>query len=110
MIISREEYIKAIESAFLGMLKKAAVKYIVSKLPFFALPALNPLLGFVVGIIVDKAAQQAELGIYFAYTDLRTSIQARSYSEAAITFNQNRTPENEKIMLDKFYALVSLRQ
>lgn len=103
-----DDYVSSIESVFLDQLKKSVIRVIVAKLPFLGLAALNPVLSMIVSKIVDKAAKEVELRVYFQFCDMRTNQQAREYSDLAIKYNQERTPENEKLMLDAFYKLASL--
>lgn len=106
--MNRDEYLKSIEAVFIDQLKKAAIRAIVTKLPFFALPIANPILCFIISKILDKAAKEAEIGIYFLYIDLRTNAQANKFSELALKYDQQRTLENETLMLNAFYKLSTL--
>lgn len=108
MALKKEDYIKAIESVFLGILKKSIINFLVRKLPFLALPALNPVLGYIVGKLLEVGMKEAELRTYFLYTDFRTNLQANKFSELALEWDKQRTPESEKKMLDAFYTLTTL--
>jgi hypothetical protein len=104
----REQYTSAIESAILHLLKNAIITALVKRLPFLALPVINPLFGFIVAKVLQLGADQAKLRAFFIYTDLRTSAQASAFENDAIEFFKQRTPENEKIMLNSFYKLATL--
>ena len=106
--MTKEEYIKSIESVFIDMLKKAVIKAILSKLPWIVSYGLSPVVTLIMGKIIDLAAKEMNMRVFFVYTDLRTNQQANDFSKAALEYDQQRTPENETKMLDAFYKLASL--
>lgn len=106
--MTKEEYIKSIESVFIDMLKKAIIKAIFNKLPWLVSYGLSPVATLIIGKIIDLAAKEMNMRVYFLYSDFRTNQQANTFSELAIKYDQQRTPENEAKMLDAFYKLASL--
>jgi hypothetical protein len=104
----REAYTSAIESAILNLLKNAIITALVKRLPFLALPMINPLFGYVVAKVLQLGADEAKIRIFFIYTDLRTNLQASNFEKAALEYEASKTHENERKMLDSFYKLATL--
>lgn len=85
------------------------MQYLVSKIPFLALPIINPLAAFVVGYILKIAIRESEFGLFFLFIDTRTNRQGIAFVEAA---NANKiaqdtgSPEQkskaEKALIDSF--------
>ena len=106
--MDRKQYLDAIESSILSILKTAIIKVIVTRLPFLAVGPLSPLLSYVVGKLLELGAKEAKLRAFYAYTDLRTNMQASAYEKHALKFYETRSKEDEEKMLASFYALATL--
>ena len=100
--MNRKDYIDSIKSVFISMLTKAAIRVLVTRLPFLAWGPIAPVVAFVVEKIITKAAKEAEIGVYFAYVDMRVSSQGREFTEKALEYYKNKTPETEKAVIDSF--------
>lgn len=111
--MTRDQYVEILKSAALSAGKKMVMSYLVTRVPFFALPIVNPILGFVVGSILEIAIRETEMGAFFLYIDLRTSAQGRAFEKAALKnyeVQKNGTPQEkadaEKELIDSFRTLV----
>jgi hypothetical protein len=100
-------YIDAIFSFAMDQMKKGLIRYLIAKMPFLALSTFNPLLAYVVGKLIDKAALEGKIRVFFEYSDLRCGSQARIFSDAALVWHNNKTLENEKAAIDAFKKLGS---
>lgn len=80
---TRDEYVEMTKSAFQTLGKKAAMNFLITKLPFFANPILNPIAGYFIGVVVEGLVTQAETAAFFLYIDMRTGLQAKGFLEAA---------------------------
>lgn len=76
---------------------------------------MNPILGFVVGKVLEIAIRETEIGLFFLYIDLRTSTQGRDfekYMRLNLDAQKNGTPEQkakaEKELKDAFRAFAKL--
>ena len=105
--MTKDEYTNSILSVFLDQFKKAIIRAIVAKLPFLGLSFLNPILVKLVSVAVEAGAREAQIRAYFVEIDLRTNAQSNKFSELAIKYEKERSPENEKAMLDAFYEFAS---
>lgn len=89
------------------------MQFLVAKLPFLALPIINPIVGFVVGYILEVAIRQTEMGAFFLYIDTRTNKQGVAFMDAATRnriAQQSGSPEEishaEKNLIDTFRAFI----
>jgi hypothetical protein len=105
---NQSDYIDAIKAVIKKKLVSALLSKLLLTLPFLSMPFLNPLAVILCEKIVGFLMEQAELRIFFAYSDFRTNAQGEKFTEAALRYSYNRTKENEKIMLDAFTDFASL--
>jgi hypothetical protein len=105
--MTKDDYTSSILNVFLDQFKKAIIRAIVAKLPFLGISFLNPILVKLVSVAVEAGAKEAQIRAYFVEIDLRTNSQASRFSELAIKYEKERTPENEKLMLNAFYEFAS---
>lgn len=117
---TRDEYVELIKSVALSTAKKATIELILKKLPVSLTTGLagffvNPLISWLVGEALEVAIRQTELGAFFLYIDLRTSIQGRDFEKAVrknIETIKNGTPEqkaaSEKELIDRARAFFKL--
>jgi|LakMenE01Jun11ns_1017448.scaffolds.fasta_scaffold9953450_5 hypothetical protein len=77
--MSREAYIAALRESALLLAKRLTMQYIVGRFPFVGLAFPNAIVGLVVGKVLEIALQKTELGLFFAYVDVRTSRQGREF-------------------------------
>jgi hypothetical protein len=111
--MNRDDYVDLIKSTALDLGSKFVMQYLVAKLPFLALPVINPIAGFLVGYVLKIAIRETEMGAFFLYIDTRTNKQGIAFVEAA---QRNKamqaagTPEEranaEKDLIDSFRAFV----
>lgn len=84
---SRDEYAAIIKEAFVTLGKKAAMDFIVAKLPFFGkgigLTVFNPILGYFITVGLKGVTTGVETAAFFLYIDMRVGAQGRAFEEAA---------------------------
>lgn len=114
---SRDAYVEFLKTTALSIGKKAVLQFLIPQLPKFLTTGLlgtlfSPLLGFLVGKILEIAIRETEIGAFFLYIDLRTSAQGRDFEAAAkanLEKQKNGTPAEkakaEKDLIDAFRAL-----
>ena len=93
--------------------KRLVFDFIVSKVPFLGNFIFGPILGAVIGKILEIAIKYTEMGAFFLYIDLRTSAQGRAFEKAAFA-NVNAQKSNdakvranaEKELIDSFRAFI----
>lgn len=100
-------YVDAIFAFVLAQLKKGAVTYIISIIPFLAWGPLAPILSFVIGKIIDRGAVEGKIRVFFEKCDIRCSSQAIDFFNLALVWHNNQTLENEKAAIDAFKKLGS---
>lgn len=101
---TRDEYVAIIKSAALTASKKAVVPLLLKELPAGLTTGVigaifNPVLGFIVGKVLELAIEKTELGLFFLYTDLRTSAEGRKFYAAAKAHYYGKPAE--KVLLEK---------
>lgn len=89
------------------------MQYLVAKLPFLALPVINPIAGFIVGYVLKIAIRETEMGAFFLYIDTRTNKQGVAFIDAAIanrvaqeTGSLEEKANAEQRLIDSFRAFV----
>jgi len=109
--MNREVYVDLLKSTALDLGKRFVMQYLVAKIPFLALPIINPLAAFVVGYILKIAIRESEFAAFFLYIDLRTNKQGVAFVDAAAAnriAQETGTPEQkavaEKALIDSFRA------
>lgn len=113
---NHQEYVDALKKSAVSTGKKALISYLSKKLPFLFIPVIGPIVGLLLGKVVEILVQETEFAIFFVYTDMRVDAQGRAFSNAAMRnyhAQTNGTPEEklaaEKELIDKFRAFVILR-
>lgn len=81
---SQQEYVDVIKTAALSMGKRLVIQAIVSKIPWLGNFIFGPIVGWIVGKVLEIAIQKTEMGLFFLYVDLRTSAQGREFQRAAL--------------------------
>jgi hypothetical protein len=114
----RDEYVELLKSTALSLGKKAVLNLLIPALPGWMTSGLigtllNPLFGYLVGMILELAIRETEIGMFFLYIDLRTSAQGREFEKTAranLEKQKNGTPaekeKSEKELIDAFRAFV----
>lgn len=100
-------FVDAIFSFAMDQMKKGLIRYLIAKMPFLALSTFNPLLSYVVGKLIDKAALEGKIRVFFECSDFRIGTQARKFADAALVWHNQKTLENEKAAIDAFKKLGS---
>jgi len=84
---SRDDYVAVIKEAFVTLGKKAAMDFIVAKLPFlgqgFGLAVFNPIVAYFVTMAAKGITEGAETAAFFLYIDMRVGIQGKAFEKAA---------------------------
>lgn len=114
--MTHKEYVQIVKSMGIEALKTSLLKGVVKQLPFLASGPMNWLTVKVVSWLAEKAAEQAEMMIFFQYIDMRSDSQAKDFEAAMIENHKAQTmgtPEDKKNAEEKLKAalikLVSLR-
>lgn len=102
--MTRTEYIEVLKSAFLTAGKNAVMKYLVSRFSFFSLKIINPITAMIVEKLIMILIENAEMGIFFLYTDFRVSEQGKDFEKVAMENSITQrigTPEQKRISEEK---------
>ena len=105
--MEHKEYIEILKSYILQSAKKATIEYIFKKIPYLAIPVLNPVVSFIVEKIATIILYKVETAIFFTYIDIRTNFQGRTLYNA-ITKNKEAQAygtDEEKQLAEKNLAL-----
>jgi hypothetical protein len=99
---SRDEYVAVIKQAFITLGKKAAMEFIVAKIPQLGVGILgavaNPILGYFIGLALEGITTAAETAAFFLYIDMRVGQQGKDFEAAAYAnYNaqRNGTPQEK---------------
>lgn len=96
---TRDEYVEVIKNAFTTLAKQAAMRYLLSNLPFLAISWINPIASYFVGIVIEGIVVRGETAAFFLYIDMRVGQQAKDFEAAAYEnyhAQQNGTPQEKK--------------
>lgn len=115
--MKHSEYVEIVKGLGTDALKKALLKGIIKNVPFLASGPWNYVLVKFVTWLAEKAAEEAEMRIFFEYIDFRTDVQAKDFEAAMINNHkiQQTGTEQEKKDAEKklelaLNNLVSLRK
>lgn len=115
-----EQYVQFLKDTALSMGKKAVLEILVTRLPTFLTSRVVgsifvPFVGYVVGMALEIAIRETEIGLFFLFIDMRTNAQGKSFEEAArknLDKQRNGTPEErataEKELVDAFRKFAKL--
>lgn len=114
---SRDEYVSSLKNSFVTLGKSTVMKALLQKVPFLAMPVLNPLTAMFVGWVLKQVVDLGETGVFFMYIDMRVNDQAKDFEAAAYANRAaqlNGTPEEKaraekqlKISFARFIRLTS---
>jgi hypothetical protein len=111
--VTRDEYVEMIKSAALTAGKKAVMQKLVAKIPFLSVPLINPIIGYIAGLVLETAIRETEMGLFFLYVDLRLNAQAKDFEAAALknmkaqmSGSDDEKKIAEKELIDSFRAFV----
>lgn len=82
-MLNIDELVELFKRNVVDLGTKGVMSYLAVQAPVFNLPILNAVIRFLVSRVISIAVNNTELGIYFIYTDQRTSAQAKAYEKAA---------------------------
>jgi hypothetical protein len=83
--MTREEYVTYLQDAALTIAKRGVMDRLMKLWPkLMGRTLFNGLTGWVVGLVLDLAIKETELGAFFLFIDLRTSAQGRAFEGAAL--------------------------
>lgn len=95
-----DDYVDSLKSAFLVVGKKAAMVALLAEVPCLATnPICAKVIEEIVGEILKKMLNQAEMRAFFIYTDVRVNKQGKEFSEASYKYHS--APEEEKSKYEK---------
>lgn len=113
--MNQDAYVDLIKSTALELGSRFVMQYLVSKLPFLALPIINPIAAFLVGYVLKIAIRETELGAFFLFIDTRTNKQGVAFVDAAVRnrLAQEKGTTDEKLkaeaeLIDSFRAFIKL--
>lgn len=81
--MDRDAYVNMLKSTLLKAAVPKVISIIATRFPFFALPIINPIMGLVVGKVLEIFLNETEMQAFLAYTDFRVGRQAKAFSQAA---------------------------
>ena len=82
-MLNIDELVELFKRNVVDLGTKGVMTYLAVQAPVFNLPILNSIVRFLVSRVISIAVNNTELGVYFIYTDQRTSAQAKAYEKAA---------------------------
>jgi hypothetical protein len=106
--MTRNDYVQILKKAAIKRITESLVRYCISKLPFLAMPIINPIFALIASKIVIAIAEETEMRVMFLYVDLRTDYQCEGFKEAALEWERDKSEKNEKILIDKLEHFISL--
>ena len=95
-----------LKEAAIKLARQEVVSYHVGQLPFLGFALVKPILGFVVGVVIETLIKHTVLGAKFVQIDLSTVEDANRFAQAAYknqevqaqgTAAQKKASENEVI-------------
>lgn len=108
-----EQSATALKSAAKNIGSGAVIAYLVTVAPWVRLPIIYQIMSWFIRFIVETAIDKTELGAFFLFIDVRTSIQGREFAEAAQKNHEtqkNGTKEEkakaEADLVNKFRTLI----
>lgn len=106
-MLTRDDYVRMLKSAALSAGKRGVMHSLVTRFPFIAGSIVNPIVAFGVGMVLELALNETELGAFFGFIDLRGSIQGRAFEKAALNnleAQKDGTPEEKKYAEDELIS------
>jgi len=85
-----------IKAALFSLVKKQVMAIAIKKIPILGSSILNPVLGLIVGKILEIAFKETELAIYFYKIDKLTKEQADKVSKAQDALEKAKTEKEKK--------------
>lgn len=104
--MKREEYLKIVKETLIKTAKKSLMEAVIKRLPFLALPVLNPIFGAIAGKIIEIVINETELRVSYLYTDFRVNKEADEYIKMANGYKDGTV--TEKDLIDSFRKFVKL--
>lgn len=116
----RDQYVEQLKSTFLALGKQQVLPLLLAQLPArlttgFLGSLINPILGFLVGKILEIAIRETEIGAFFLFIDMRVKGQSKDFEakmaahlEAQKSGDPARISKAEKELRDAFKALVKI--
>ena len=82
--MTREEYAESIKQSVLSIGKQAVMQILIARFPFLGMALINPIVGLIVGYVLQIAIKETELALFFNYVDMRTGEQQNEFEKAAL--------------------------
>ena len=105
MASARDAYVEQLKSTFLALGKEQVLKLLLAQLPAkltsgFIGSLLNPILGFLVGKILEIAIREAEIGAFFLFIDMRVKSQGKDF-DAKMAANLEAQKSGDPVKIAK---------
>lgn len=97
--MKHSEYVEVIKKTATDIGVKIILRELLLEVPFLFWGPVGPLTKLIVTKVVTKAFHEGEMAIFFQYIDMRTDLQGRRFSQAAINnaiAQRNGTPDEKK--------------
>lgn len=108
--MTRDEYIAAIKSAAITVIKADIVAWAVSVFPFFGAGPLGLVLKIFSGSIAKFIVENGEAEAFFKYIDFRTTAQGREFEKAALkNIEAQKSGDKDAKQKAETYLIDSLR-
>jgi len=89
-------------------LKKVAIDSIVAKLPFFAMPIINPIFAYIVGLVIQSLVDQIDVGVYDIMTTCKVNQQVDNFTQAKKDYDAAPDEAKRKALEDAANKLIKL--
>ena len=92
--LTHQRYVSTLIAEVRDLSYSVLTKWLKAKLPFLNLPILSQLTDYFIKKIVTKLYSEADILIFFHYTDLRVRRQGQEYMDAAIAWHNIKDDSN----------------
>ena len=112
---TRTEYVEAIKTSLVSLLKKSLFDALVLRLPFLAWGPIGPFVSLCLQKLCEIIVNETEVAIFCAYVDFRVNRQSDTFTAKALenfkmqkegTDEQKRIAEKE--LIDSFRTFIKL--
>lgn len=89
------DLLKPVEDATGKLLKQLVMNYLVKEIPSIGLPILNPIMGFLTGIVINALMKQMDNGVYHAIIVHRIDSEIEKFKHDQDALNNAPSKPNE---------------
>lgn len=104
--MTTDDLVRINKDYFVKTASMASKTAVFAAFPYLNVPPFNFIISKALAWIINKTADEAELGLFFMYTDLRVDKQGEEYVLAAHAAMLVPTEENLRIADEKFKAFI----